>query len=281
VRGWLEGALSLFWIEAVEKQLDGRKRAIRIKMKKNDLVKFLGIGLVVAIIATGVFYGLIVNKLSSSTGSGKTLVVAARALKAGTVLKAVDLKTIPWPAEQLPKGTFAAIQDVSGSTVFDAISEDEPVLESQLSSIPSGSNGAGQHDAGPAAGVPAGMRAVSVHVTDSTGVMALLRAGHHVDVQVVARHEPGPTEVRTALQNLEVFSVNPQVEQSSQGQSLPVVTLLAKPNEADVLAAADSGARVRLTLRNPLDTETHGRSMLSVDAVMHGPAVAAVAEVHP
>jgi len=50
-------------------------------MKKNDLVKFVGIGLVVAIIATGVFYGLIVNKLSSSTGSGKSLVVAAHALK--------------------------------------------------------------------------------------------------------------------------------------------------------------------------------------------------------
>lgn len=249
-------------------------------MKKNDLVKFLGIGLVVAIIATGVFYGLIVNKLSSSTGSGKTLVVAARALKAGTVLKAVDLKTIPWPADQLPKGTFGAIEQIAGSSVFDAIAEDEPVLASQLSSIPSGSANSAALVAGPGGGVPDGMRAVSVHVTDSTGVMALLRAGHRVDVQVVVRREQGPTEVRTALQNLEVFSVNPQAEQSSQGQSLPVVTLLARPNEADVLAAADSGARVRLTLRNPLDTDTHGRSMLSVDAVMHGAPVTAAA-VHP
>jgi Flp pilus assembly protein CpaB len=124
-----------------------------------------------------------------------------------------------------------------------------------------------------------------VHVTDSTGVLALLRVGHRVDVQVVvARHETGPTEVRTALQNLEVFSVNLQPEQSSQGHTLPVVTLLAKPSEADVLAAADSGARVRLILRNPQDSDMHGRSVLSLDTVIHSNAAAsgqAVSEVRP
>ncbi len=144
-------------------------------MKKNDMVKFLGIGLVVAIIATGVFYGLIVNKLSSSTGSGKTLVVAARALKAGIVLKAADLKTIPWPADQLPKGAFASVDQIAGGTVFDPIAEDEPVLAPHLSSIPSAPGQASQPVSGIGTGVPAGMRAVSVHDTDSTGVLALLR----------------------------------------------------------------------------------------------------------
>ena len=67
----------------------------------------------------------------------------------------------------------------------------------------------------------------------------------------IRRITPGQ-EVRTALENLTVLSVQPQAEMSSQGVTLPVVTLLAKPAEADVLAAADSGARVRLTLRNPL-----------------------------
>ena len=43
-------------------------------MKKNNLVKLLGIAFVVAIISTGVFYGLFVSKLSSNTGNGKALV---------------------------------------------------------------------------------------------------------------------------------------------------------------------------------------------------------------
>src|SRR6185437_14674521 len=129
-------------------------------MKQNNLAKLLGIALVVAIMSTGIFYGLFVNKLSSSTGSGKTLVVAAKTLTAGTVLQATDVKTIAWPGEVLPKGAYGTVGDVVGSTVFDTIGEDEPVMESRLAT---------NHSAG-GAGVPSGMRAVSVHVTDSNGV---------------------------------------------------------------------------------------------------------------
>ena len=121
-------------------------------------------------------------------------------------------------------------------------------------------------------GIPAGMRAVSVHVSDSTGVMELLHSGHHVDVQVVRKISEAATEVRTALQNLKVISVRPQLEQSSQGHNLPVVTLLAKPAEADMLAAADAGARVRLVLRNPLDEEKRGRTSISLEGVMRATA---------
>lgn len=228
-------------------------------MKKNNLVKLLGVALVVAIISTGLFYMLFAMKANSQPAA--TLVVAAKALKPGTILAETDVKTIPWPVQQLPKGAYQDPKAVIGSTVFDTMAEEEPVLTSRLAS--------GQ-SAG--AGVPAGMRAVSVHVTDSTGVMALLRGGQKVDVQVVVGRgkNPDETEVRTVLENLTVLSVTPQPEQGSQGQNLPVVTLLAKPPEADVLALSDSGARVRLTLRNPLDEGSRNRNMLTLGTVMHG-----------
>lgn len=229
-------------------------------MKKNNLVKLLGIALVVAIISTGVFYGLFVGKLSSSTETGKTLVVAAKALKTGTVLQSSDLKTIPWPQEQLPKGAYGTPEAVVGSTVFDPIGEGEPVMASRLAT---------ERTAG-GAGVPSGMRAVSVHVTDSNGVLALLSSGQKVDVQVVLNRgkEPSALEVRTVLEDLTVLSVKSQPEPTSQSLNLPAVTLLAKPAEADVLAAADSGARVRLALRNPLDPTMRSRAPLSLDSVM-------------
>jgi pilus assembly protein CpaB len=228
------------------------------------LVKLLGVALVVAIVATGIFYGLFVNKLSSSTGT-KTLVVAAKPLKPGTVVTLADLKTIPWANDQLPKGTFQTPDQVAGSTVFDAIDQDQPVLVTSLASSQSGGG----------SGVPTGMRAVSIHVTDSTGVLALLKSGQKVDVQVVVGRGSGKdveTEVRTALEGLSVLTVTPQPEQSSQGQTLPVVTLLAKPADADILALSDSGARVRLTLRNPLDGATRSRSVLTLGSVMRGGA---------
>src|SRR5580704_6873254 len=143
-------------------------------MKKNNLVKLWGIAFVVAIIATGVFYGLVVSKMSSSTGNGKMLVVAAKPLKPGTMLQAADVKLVPWLGDQLPKGSYGSSNDVIGSTVIEPIGQDEPLFDAHLANA----NGSGS-------GVPAGMRAVSVHVSDSTGVLALLHSGQKVDVQVV------------------------------------------------------------------------------------------------
>ncbi len=237
-------------------------------MKKNNMGKLLGVALVVAILCTGLFYMMFAMKANSQTGT--TMVVAAKALKAGTLLKAEDLKTINWPVPQLPPGAHHNPQEVIGNTVFDAMAAEEPVLNARLATSLSGGG----------AGVPVGMRAVSIHLTDSTGVLGLLRGGQTVDVQVVVGRGPKPddVEVRTALENLTVLSVNPQPEQGSQGQNLPVVTLLAKPAEVDILAAADSGGRVRLSLRNPLDSDKRSRGSLSLGSVMRGGARGEVAE---
>jgi pilus assembly protein CpaB len=233
-------------------------------MKKKNLLTLLGIALVVAIISTGVFYGLFVSNLKSNA-NGKTLVVAAKSLPAGTVLQKTDLSTIPWPAEKLPNGAFETVEQVAGKTTFDGLGESDPVLASQLVSA---------EGSGRSAGVPSGMRAVSVHVTDSSGVVALLRAGHKVDVQVVLNRtkEPINSQLRTAIEDLEVLAVTPKPQQSSQGYNLPVVTLLASPADADILGLADTGARVRLVLRNPLDTATRTRPSVTLNNVVRAGA---------
>ena len=228
-------------------------------MKKNNTLKLLGIAFVVALVSTGIFYGLFVNKLSSSTGSGKTVVVAAKPLKAGAVIAATDVKTLEWPGAHTPKGTFENMDQVVGKTVFDAIAEEELVSETHLASAQSGAG----------SGVPEGLRAVTIHVTDSSGVVNMLRPGQKVDVQVVLGKGGVDTTVRTALENLKVLAVGAAAEGTSQGPILPSVTLLAAPAQADVLAAADSGARVRLTLRNPLDDKQQPTGPVNLGTVVH------------
>jgi pilus assembly protein CpaB len=228
-------------------------------MKKKNLVTLLAIAFMVALVATGMFYGLFVNKLKSN-GSGRTLVVAAKPLEAGTVLSAEDVKSVSWPAEELPEGAYEHTEQVAGKTLFASLSQAEPVLAARIATA----DGAGQ-----GSGIPAGMRAISVHVSDSSGVLGLLHAGHKVDVQVViAKTSDASAQLRTAIEDLQVLAVNNKPEPNSQGFSLPVVTLLAKPADADVLALADSGARIRLTLRNPLDSATRQRSPLTLPGVM-------------
>jgi pilus assembly protein CpaB len=228
-------------------------------MKKKNLVTLLAIAFMVALVATGMFYGLFVTKLKSN-GSGRTLVVAAKPVEAGTVLTKDDVKSVAWPAEELPQGAFERPEQVAGKTLFGSLSQAEPVLAARIASEEGGGQGSG---------IPAGMRAVSVHVSDSSGVMSLLHAGHKVDVQVVLpKTSDSSAQLRTAIEDLQVLAVSNKAEPNSQGFSLPVVTLVAKPVDADVLALADSSARIRLTLRNPLDSATRSRSPLTLSSVM-------------
>ncbi|MEO8026345.1 MAG: Flp pilus assembly protein CpaB [Bryobacteraceae bacterium] len=231
---------------------------------KRNLVPLLGIAFVVAVASTGIFYGLFVGKLKSSPPVPvNNLVVAARAIKPGTVLAAADLKTTPWAAERLPYGTFGEPEKLIGSTALGPIAENEPVIEERLSAREGRSGGP--------TSVPSGLRAVSVHVSDSTGVLALLRPGHKVDVQVVTAKATDP-EARTIAQDLTVVSVNLTPEPLAQGFTAPVVTLLANPAEVDVLALADAAARVRLTLRNSLDNEKTRFGQLGLNGLLRGAA---------
>lgn len=233
-------------------------------MRKN-LVPLLGIAFVVAIASTGIFYGLFVNKLRSPHGSRRTLVVAAHDLKPGTVLKEGDLKTMPWGAENLPKGFFSTVRAAVGSTAVEAIRQEEPVLRERLIVKDGGTE--------EPLGIPEGLRAVSVHVTDSTGVLALIRRGYKVDIQAVRPRDggSGETEARTLLENVPVLSVG-AVEASATGFMAPIVTVLARPQEADMLAVADAGARLRLSLRNPLDQGTFRPEQVSLAEIFRGRA---------
>jgi Flp pilus assembly protein CpaB len=198
---------------------------------KTKLVPLLGIAFAVALVATGVFYGLIVGKLRVSAPPRYTVVVASRPLSPGTVLQASDLKLSAIEAAEAPKGSFAAPEHAVGFTVLDGIAENSPIVEQHLASQRS---------------IKEGMRAISVHVADSSGIVAMLHPGHKVDVQVVGSAK-GEMSLRTVLQNIEVLST------SGPDNGRPVVNLLVAPDEGDVLGLADSSARVRLVLRNPSD----------------------------
>src|SRR5258705_4306181 len=110
-------------------------------MKKN-LVPLLGIAFVVAIVSTGIFYGLFVGKLKSAAATGPSIVVAGRSLDRGAALEASDVKLTLWGATELPQGALTALAQVNGLTLIAPVQENEPVLQSRLASRQSGA-GAG------------------------------------------------------------------------------------------------------------------------------------------
>ena len=108
------------------------------------------------------------------------------------------------------------------------------------------------------------MRAISIHAVDSSGIVSILRPGHRVDVQLVSSQGSLP-ELRTILQNIEVLAVSPTGETRNAN---PVITLLVNPAGADMAGLGDSGARLRLILRNPLDEGTTNLDRVTLPGMM-------------
>jgi Flp pilus assembly protein CpaB len=230
---------------------------------KRNMVPLLGIAFVVAIISTGVFYGLFAGKVKSSSVElpGTNIVVAARNLDRGTVVQAKDLRVSHLSGAL--QGSFSKVEEAVGVTLLEAVQQNGPLLEDRVASRDPKSGASGGT-------VPAGMRAVSIRVSESTGVVNLLRKGTRVDVQAVLERQ-GTAELRTVLQNVEVLSVGTQLEPVVGGHPpAPVVTVLATALDADAAALADSTARVRVTLRNPLDDATPLRHSLGLTALFSG-----------
>jgi Flp pilus assembly protein CpaB len=215
-------------------------------MKKN-VFPLVVIALVVAVLATGIFYGLIVSRMdgSSSVAAASNRFVAVKNFEKGQVLRAEDFRLAPMADPGVPTPTKA--EDLVGRRVLDVVEAGKPILESILSPLA---------ERGLMSGVPEGMRAVTVHVSDSSSVVKLLHAGDRVDIQALLprnRNGEADLEVKTLLQNTTVFNVSSEVNPQLQGKT--VLTVLVSPQDAERLSAADAGARLRVILRNQKDQQ--------------------------
>ena len=225
---------------------------------KRNLVPLICIAFVAASVATAIFYGVLGSRLreASADRPRQSIVVATHSLERGAIITAADVKLSTWGGESPLKGGYAAIEQVTGKAVSSAVQENEPVTQARVA-LGGGNTGIG---------IASGMRAISVHASDSNGVLALLRPGDKVDVQVVTGDHGGNVRLRTAMENVEVLSV-PPADPNGGRSAAPAITLLAKPGAADHLALADSAARIRLLLRNPVDQSREARPGLDLASI--------------
>ena len=204
--------------------------------------------------ATYLVYRVVAARTAQATAGGTTpVVMAARDIMLGALIKDGDLKTGPW-AGPVPKGVVVKKDTIIGRGVIAPIWEGQPLMEKNLAA-----EGAG---GGLAATIPPGMRAVAVRVNDIVGVAGFVGPGTRVDV-LIAGIPPGPQapngpKVKTLLQNIQVLSAGQNYQKDAEGKPVvvPVVNMLVTPEQAEVLSLASNETRIQLVLRNPLDTES-------------------------
>ena len=184
-----------------------------------------------------------------ATEPGVEVVVAANDIQVGARIEEHDLKLVRYPASSLPAGTPTKRSQVLGRGVILPITKGEFILSSKLAPENAG--------AGLPALIPPGMRAVSVRVNEVVSVANFVGPGTRVDVLLTGTpNGSSESQTTTVLQNVAVIAAGHNLERNANGeaQSVPVITFLTSPEDAERLTLASAEGKIQLVLRNPLDT---------------------------
>lgn len=200
--------------------------------------------------------------LEAATPS-QTVVVAARDLPVGSIIRREDIEMVGWPGAAVPEGFAVQAGDVVGRGLIVEVRKNEPLLDWKMAQKEAGG--------GLAITIPEGMRAVSVEVDEVIGVAGFVLPGTRVDVlaTVMPGTDRAQTTTRIILQNVRALAADQKYQQEIEGepQYVTVVTLLVTPEQAEVLTLASTEGRIQLALRNTLDSqeiETQGRRITSL-----------------
>ena len=187
------------------------------------------------------------------------IVVAARDLPLGSQIDQGSVKLARWSREALPPGAVLDAQTVINDYVRRELVANEPVTDEAL------------FNSDKSAGVmplviPPGMRAMSVQVDEVSDIAGFVLPHARVDVLAALSSDNGQKAVsKIVLENVEVLAVAQEMDkEKDQPELVKVVTLLVKPDEAELLALASREGVLRLAMRSYTDqklVETSGTDL--------------------
>jgi pilus assembly protein CpaB len=240
------------------------------------------IAMVVALVLTG-GATYVFMRLRGQSGPAvpmKKVVVAAKEIPAGSVLKAEDLTLADWPVNLASTGVFSKVDEVVGRAVVYPVGERDIIRERDLAAPGSG--------LGLAPKIPPGMRAVSVRSNEVVGVAGFLYPGSRVDVLATLRPTGGDTNInepitQTILQDVEVITAGQRIQPDPDGkpQTVNVVTLLLNPEDSQKLMLASSQATIQFVLRSGADKEKVETTPVSIAELVGKTKKPAVVEAAP
>lgn len=218
-------------------------------MRKAGLIIVVIVALVAGVTASALAYYYLKGQPDRPDIKTKPVVVAAKDLTFGEALKDTDMKVVMYPEGSLAKGSYGMVDSLLGQVTKVFLKENEPILESKLSS----------KGGGLSLLISPEMRASSIQVDKVSGVSGFILPGDKVDViATVGNYGKGRDAVaKTILQNVEVLAAGEKTEQKGDKIiTVQSVTLLVEPEGAQSLALASQEAKLHLALRNPTDGDT-------------------------
>lgn len=205
---------------------------------------------------------------------GPQVLVAARDLAPGTLLKEADMKWQAWSEEprenMIRKDRGGNKDDLNGSLLRHAVKMGEPLYDNRIFRT--------SEQGFLSAALSPGMRAISIKVTPVSGLAGLVFPGDHVDV-IVAHNVPVPGPdgqqrdrrvSETVVSNARVLGLDQKTDEKvSEPKVADVATIEVTPKDAEKIALiADWNSTISLVLRSLSDSGESPASMTVPVVVM-------------
>jgi pilus assembly protein CpaB len=173
------------------------------------------------------------------------VVVAREDIPAHTKITSVMVTLIPYPKDLITSGAVQDRKQVEGRITLGRLKAKEQIRTSDV--LGEGQAASFAYD------IPDGMRAIAIGADEIKAVGTAVKPADRVDI-LATYSDPNTRQETTQmiLQNVLVLAVN-QGETNAQGPSgaKSSMTLAVKPEEAELLTAADRAGALRVALRPP------------------------------
>jgi pilus assembly protein CpaB len=195
------------------------------------------------------------------------VLVAASDLKTGMRLDKISVKQVDWPVENLPEGTYSNVDVLLGEkppVVIKKINKNEVILPYKLS--PQGARG------GLPPKIPEDRRAITIEVSEISGVAGFVLPGTYVDVLLTTKEGQKDEKLatQTLLQNLLVLGIDQlSSEDEDEPKVVNAVTLLVTPKEGKMLTLGQQIGRINLLLRNEIDASILEEDLITINDLLN------------
>ncbi|MHC1717127.1 MAG: Flp pilus assembly protein CpaB [Acidaminococcaceae bacterium] len=210
--------------------------------------------LLIAVALSGLFAFMLYRYLNTPVAS-ETVIVAKTNIAPKTAITDDMIKEVSVPKDYIQPNALKEKKMVVGSITRETVISGEQITSRRLvvAGKTSGFTGI----------IPKDKRAMTVAVTEETGVAGFPKPGDYVDVVVTFdQQELGEPVSQIILQNLQVLATNHETEggetaaasanakaSGTTASKTNTVTLAVNPQEATQLALSDEKGKVRLALR--------------------------------
>lgn len=171
------------------------------------------------------------------------VVVAKQDIPERTIIKDNMLKVVDMPADVVPAEAVREISEITGSPASVAIQQGDILTTKKVY--------ADVRMAGFTGTIPPNCRAVSVAITDITGVSGFAKPGDYVDVMVVSGTKESGLRGEILLQNVQLLAINKTGGPAAEADEKKSADSKKDGDEGAIKGSGDAMATATLAL--PLD----------------------------